>query len=126
MEIELLMKPDSNALFWNDDGDCIGDYESLSIYSKDDLVMVIKEINFDNNELKLWGWDFLWNAIIPCESGKISLEELASQFDWKKFNKQGIEFAKVIKKLLPNNVILKYSSPFEDRSIYRIDEMIIA
>ena len=33
--------------------DCIGDYESLSIYSKDDLVMVIKEINFDNNELKL-------------------------------------------------------------------------
>ena len=55
MEIELLMKPDANALFWNDDGDCIGDYESLSIYSKDDLVMVIKEINFDNNELKLWG-----------------------------------------------------------------------
>ena len=123
MEIELLMKPDANALFWDEDGTCVGDYESLSIYSNDGSV--IKEINFDNNELKLWGWNFLWDAIAPCESGEISREDLASQFDWETFNKKGIEFANAIKKLLPDNVILKYSSPFEDRSIHRIDEMII-
>ena len=46
----------------------------------------------------------------------MSIEEINSTFDWRSFHKEGIRFAIEIKKLLPENIFLKYSIPYEDRS----------
>jgi len=110
------MSPDAGALFYNDNkgdpdfGVVYGDDESISLPDSDE------ELQIGLPELSSWLSEYVNKVLIPCESGKISIEELNQTFDWKDFHKRGIKLAIATKKLLPDNVILKYSKPFEDYS----------
>lgn len=103
MEIE-----DAFSIFWNDDDLCIGDDSEVSLGNNKDIHFYIPD--FDE-----WANNYMYNALIPYEAGKISIEELNKTFDWKDFHKQGIAIAVEVKKLLPKNVVLKYVAPFEDQ-----------
>ena len=63
-----------------------------------------------------WLSEYMWQVCVPCESGKLSREELNKTFDWKSFHQTGIELAKEVRKRLPSFVTLIYQSPFEDVS----------
>ncbi len=99
------------------------DYEEL-IYDTDKEVCYYDEIYISENEiininipgLKEWLGKYVDEVLIPCESGKVTMEEINKIFDWKSFHEQGINFAKEIKKLLPSNIRLQYRAPFEDKS----------
>lgn len=139
----LKMEPDIFALFWNDDpsnwrwGFVYGDDESLAI-PKSDLEKSKSENKNENNDeddeikiefnsLKLSQWlsEYVNEVLIPCEGSEVSIEEINKTFDWKSFHKRGIRLAVAVKKLLPKNVVLKYSAPFEDRSGLFDDEIFI-
>ena len=104
MEIE-----DAFSIFWNEEDSCIGNDNKLTLKNG-------KDINFYIPDFYEWANNYMRNALIPCETGKISVEELNKTFDWKAFHKQGIAIAVKVKKLLPKNVVLKYASPFEEQS----------
>ena len=112
------MTLEANALFWDEDGCCIGDETSINLENG-------TEINYNIPGLQQWCGKYLWQCLVPIESGEVTKEELTKTFDWSEFHKKGIEFAKEVKKLLPENVILKYSAPFEDGSNFIKDDMII-
>ena len=67
----------------------------------------------------------MWQVLVPSESGKITLDEINKTFDWKSFHRQGIALAVEVKRLLPKKVVLKYSTPFEDRSAIFPNEVLI-
>ena len=110
------MSPDACALFYNDNngdtdfGVVCGDDESISLPDSDETFQI------DMPELSSWLSEYIDKILIPSESGQISIEKLNQTFDWKDFHKRGIKLAIAIKKLLPENVIIKYSRPFEDNS----------
>lgn len=108
-EIRIKMEPDAEALFWDEEGTAIGDTESISINDHYEVKLNIKG-------LQEWLWEYENQCLIPCESGKISLEDLNKTFDWKSFHERGLAFAAQVKKLLPLYTELIYCSPFEDRS----------
>ena len=99
------------------------DYEEL-IYDTDREVCYYDEIylsdngtiNLDIPGLKEWLGKYVEEVLIPCETGKTTIDGINKTFDWKTFHEQGIKFAKEVKKLLPENIRLKYSAPFEDHS----------
>lgn len=116
---DIVMAPDYGSVFicesGDDTGTTIGDEESITI---DD-----KTIEFNLPELQNWTSEYLWQVLVPCESGEKTIEEINEIFDWKDFHKRGLELAHKVKKLLPKNVRLRYASPFEDRSGIISDEM---
>ena len=118
------IEPDANALFWNDNesdedyGACIGDEKSLSIDGG-------RQIDLNIQGLSDWLSEYLWQVLAPCESGEMSLEELNKTFDWREYHKRGVAFAVQVKKLLPPNCVLKYSTPFEDKSGFIKEDLVI-
>ena len=60
-----------------------------------------------------WHSKYIDEILIPCETGKISLEVLNRGYDWNSFHKEGIKLASEIRKLLPENIELFYKTPFE-------------
>ena len=104
----LVFMPDYDQVFWRPDGTGCGNWESLSLENGD-------EIELNNLELKAWLEKYVDEALIPCASGKISTEELNTKFDWDSFHKQGLEFAKKVKEVLPKDIIIIYRFPFEDK-----------
>lgn len=105
----LKMEPeDSLSLFWDEEGTCIGNAEHISL--KDNTY------NLNFAELQNWADRYMWQVLVPSESGENTHEVINKTFDWKSFHRQGIEFAVEVKKLLPENVFLKYVTPFEDGS----------
>lgn len=131
----LKMEPDIFALFWNDNPDnwrwgfVYGDDESVS-FPKSDLENAENDddeirIEFNSPELSRWLSEYVNEVLIPCEAGEVSVEELNKTFDWKSFHRRGIRLAVAVKKLLPKNVVLKYSAPFEDRSSLLTGEILI-
>ena len=111
------MTPDACALLFNDNhndeeyGYVYGDDEGVSIHNDTN-----DEIQFNIPGLSDWVYSYVWQVLAPYESGEMSIEEINSTFDWRSFHKEGIRFAIEIKKLLPENIFLKYSIPYEDRS----------
>lgn len=103
------MQPDILNLFWDEEGTAIGDTESISINDH-------CEVKLSINGLQEWLLEYEHQCLIPCESGKISLEELNKTFDWKSFHERGLAFAAQVKKLLPLYTELIYCIPFEDIS----------
>lgn len=135
----LKMEPDIFALFWNDNPDnwrwgfVYGDDESVS-FPKSDLENIKNdeenkddeiEIEFNLPELSRWLSEYVNEVLIPCGGDEVSIEELNKTFDWKNFHKRGIRLAVEVKKVLPKNVVLKYSAPYEDRSGLLADEILI-
>lgn len=106
------------SIFWDDDDLCIGDDSEVSLGKN-------KDLNFNIPGFYDWANNYMYNALIPCEAGKISIEELNKTFGWKDFHKQGIAIAVEVKKLLPKNVVLKYVAPFEDQTGMLPDEVLI-
>lgn len=98
-------------------GEVIGDADSIKI--KDKL------INIGIPNLKHWLNTYVDSVLIPCESGDVTIDDINKTFDWKSFHEEGIKLANKIKQLLPDDVILKYSGPFEDRSEIIQGELII-
>ena len=114
----LKMEPeDSLSLFWDEEGICVGNAEHISL--KDDTY------NLNFAELQKWADRYMWQVLVPSESGKITLDEINKTFDWKSFHRQGIALAVEVKRLLPKKVVLKYSTPFEDRSAIFPNEVLI-
>ena len=117
------MEPDGNALFWDDNegdegwGFCIGDDEHLTLPGRD--------IDFNMPKLKEWLSLYVWQALVPCEAEETTPEKLRKTFDWRDFHKRGIALAVEVKKLLPQNCVLKYAAPFEDKSGLLPDEVLI-
>ena len=113
----LKMLPDACALLFNDKpydieyGYVYGDDEEVSIHNDTN-----DEIQFNIPGLSDWVYSYVWQVLAPYESGEMTIEELNTTFDWKSFHKEGIQFAIEIRKRLPENVFLKYSTPFEDGS----------
>ena len=108
---------DSLSLFWDIEGTCVGNAEHISL--KNDTY------NLKFAELQKWADSYMWQVLVPSESGEITLEETNKIFDWKSFHKQGIAIAVEVKRLLPKDVVLKYSTPFEDRSAIFPNEVLI-
>ena len=114
----LKMEPeDSLSLFWDDEGICVGNAEHISL--KDDTY------NLNFAELQKWADSYMWQILAPSESGEITLEEINKTFDWKSFHRQGIALAVEVKRLVPKDVVLKYSTPFEDGSGILPNEVLI-
>lgn len=114
----LKMEPeDSLSLFWDIEGTCVGNAEHISL-KKDTY-------NLNFAELQKWADRYMWQVLVPSESGKITLDEINKTFDWKSFHRQGIALAVEVKRLLPKKVVLKYSTPFEDRSAIFPNEVLI-
>ena len=105
----LKMELDGGGLFWNQDGTCIGNVETLTLDDSKDI-----KLNVDG--LQQWANNYMCNVLVPSESGEITIEQINKTFNWKLFHRQGIELAVEVKKLLPKNVFLKYVTPFEDES----------
>lgn len=107
--ISIKMEPDAQNLFWNEEGESIGNAESLLVNEHYDI-----KLNIEG--LQEWLSEYENQCLIPCESGTITLEELNKTFDWESFHKRGLAFAAQVKRYLPICVELIYYSPFEDRS----------
>lgn len=122
----LKMEPDGYGLFWDDNegtpdyGNLLDDSYNLVIHSESDI-----EISIDILGAEDWLYEFDRQVLYPCERGKITVEEINKTFDWKAFHRQGIAIAVEVKKLLPKNIVLKYSKPFEDRSGIIPNEILI-
>lgn len=107
--------PDTScSLFWQEDGTCCGDADSLSYGDEHS-----DETNIDLNipGLREWLEEYMWRCLVPREAGEITPDELNRTFDWKDFHKRGLALlAAQVKKLLPPNVELLYCKPYEDAS----------
>ena len=96
MRCEILMSPDyGNALFWDERGCNIGNFNSL-------LISVLgKEVDLTGvNGLKEWFLEW------ECESLYCSNHWIDSQ--WKEWWERGLKLAKEIEALMPENVDLLY------------------
>lgn len=110
------MRPeDSSSLFWDGEGICIGGAEYLTLYDSSEYENGTS-IGLHVPGLQEWLDEYMWQCLVPCESGTISIEELSKSFNWEKFHKQGVALALEVKKLLPPEVSLIYEPPFEDKS----------
>ena len=106
---------DSFSLFWDEESICIGGAEYLTLYDSSEYENGTT-IELHVPGLQEWLDEYMWQCLVPCESGKISIEELSKSFNWEKFHKQGVALALKVKKLLPPEVSLIYEPPFEDKS----------
>lgn len=114
---------DSFSLFWDEEGDCIGGAEYLTLYDSSEYENGTS-IELHIPGLQEWLDEYMWQCLVPCESGTISIEELSKSFNWEKFHKQGVALALEVKKLLPPEVSLIYEPPFEDKSGTMNEEVI--
>lgn len=94
------MSPDyGDALFWDEDGGCIGDYNTIQIDEDND------EIDIDlSNILGLKEWYYDWKTESLYQPHHWTDEQ------WREWWANGLEFAKSVNKLLPDNVKLNYFS----------------
>ena len=99
---------DCDVFLYDEKGRCYGNGDFITVENK--------EINLSILGVDSWLSEYMWQVCVPCESGKLSREELNKSFDWKSFHQTGIELAKEVKKRLPSWVSLIYKSPFEDVS----------
>lgn len=102
------MLPDyGNALFWDDDGCCIGSCTSLFIEEEG------KEIEVKLDTVKrLVTWYNEW------ETESLYQTHQWTDLQWKQWWQRGLDIAKNIKQLLPKNVELHYFSL--EKPIWRI------
>lgn len=94
--MKILMYPDyANALFWDEEDCCIGGYDEVCI----------GEITIDLScisGLKDWFREWEGNTLYPAKSRTDS--------QWREWWEKGVDFAKAINQLLPDNVWLSYFS----------------
>ena len=107
-EYILYMYPDCFDFLIDEEGDVHG--------AGGDVTIENQEIDVSIPGMDEWLSEYMWQVLVPCETGEISKEELNKTFDWKSFHQTGIELAKEVKKRLPPYVTLIYKSPFEDIS----------
>lgn len=100
MKNKIRMLPDyGNALFWDDDGCCIGSCTSLFIEEEG------KEIEVKLDTVKrLVTWYNEW------ETESLYQTHLWTDLQWRCWWQRGLDIAKNIKQLLPKNVELHYFS----------------
>lgn len=115
-QIIIRMEPDYESLFIFEKGNDASATAGETIGTDEYVKINGQTIYFQNPELKEWNKQYVQKVLIPCESGKKTIEEINRTFDWQEFHKTGIRLAMEIKKQLPSNVVLTYSAPFEDRS----------
>lgn len=60
-----------------------GDEESIEINSLN--------IKLDIPDLQKWTSEYLWQVLVPCESGEKKIEEINKTFDWKDFHERGLK-----------------------------------
>lgn len=108
MKNKIRMLPDyGNALFWDDDGCCIGSCTSLFIEEEG------KEIEVKLDTVKrLVTWYNEW------ETESLYQTHQWTDLQWKQWWQRGLDIAKNIKQLLPKNVELHYFSL--EKPIWRI------
>mgnify|MGYP007053697430 CR=1 FL=1 len=108
MKNKIRMLPDyGNALFWDDDGCCIGSCTSLFIEEEG------KEIEVKLDTVKrLVTWYNEW------ETESLYQTHQWTDLQWKQWWQRGLDIAKNIKQLLPKNVELHYFSL--EKLIWRI------
>ena len=94
------MEPDyGNALFWDEEGCCIGGCDSFSIgVDGNEVVIDLSGIS----GLKEWFYNWNNKTIYPTNPW--------SDLQWREWWEKGIEFAKIVNQLLPDNVELNYFS----------------
>ena len=100
MKNKIRMLPDyGNALFWDDDGCCIGSCTSLFIEEEG------KEFEIKIDTIKvLVTWYNEW------ETESLYQTHQWTDLQWKQWWQRGLDIAKNIKQLLPKNVELHYFS----------------
>lgn len=103
---KIYMSPDYEELFWDEEDCGIGNSETL--YINDDLEIILKI-----DGLTDWISKYVDEILIPCATGKISLDEFNKKYDWNSFHKEGIRLAYEVRKVLPDNIELFYKTPFE-------------
>lgn len=94
------MEPDyGNALFWDKEGSCIGGCDSLFVDVDDN------EIVIDLSDIKgLKEWFNEW------ENKTLYFTNPWTDLQWREWWEKGVEFAKAVNQLLPDNVELSYFS----------------
>ena len=99
-EVGVLMLPDyGEALFWDEEGCCIGGYDDIYIGEDGN------EITIDLSGiggLKEWFHEWDSKTLYPTPPWTDS--------QWREWWEKGVEFAKVVNRLLPDNVELNYFS----------------
>lgn len=103
-KIKILMSPDyANALFWdvdgiwNAEGCCIGGYDEIYLGEDgEEITIDLSKIN----GLKEWFIDWDNKTIYPTNPWTDS--------QWREWWAKGLEFAKAVNELLPDNIELKY------------------
>lgn len=99
MMYKILMKPDyGEALFWNEEGCCIGGYDVIYIGEDGNETAI-----YLSSIIGLKEWFHEW------DSNTLYLTHWTDS-QWRIWWKRGMEFAKVVNQLLPNNVVLEYFS----------------
>lgn len=100
MRHKILMNPDyANALFWDEEGCCIGGYDEICIGEEGNEVTI--DLSCISG-LKEWFTEWDHNTAYP------TIPWTDSQ--WRDWWAKGVEFAKAINLLLPDNVELNYFS----------------
>lgn len=98
--IKVLMSPDyGDALFWDEEGCCIGDYDKIYI-GEDGEEISIDLSGIDG--LKKWFIDWDEETLYHTNHWKDS--------QWRGWWARGVELAKAVNELLPDNVELRYFS----------------
>ncbi len=105
-----IFEPDYDQLFY-DPEEGYSYYDTIYLSAEKQI-----ELNINIPGLQDWLNTYINEVLIPCAAGKITLEDLNKNFDWKSFHERGMEIAKEIKKQLPSNIRLQYRAPFEDKS----------
>ena len=99
-KIKILMLPDyADALFWDEEGCCIGGYDTIWLGEDNN------EIEIDLSSIKgLKEWFVEWDVETLSQTHHWTDEQ------WREWWAKGVELAKAVNKLLPDNVYLDYFS----------------
>ena len=100
MKYKVLMQPDyGNALFWDEEGCCIGGCDSFSIgVDGNEITIDLSGVN----GLKKWFQEWDSKTLYPTTPW--------TDEQWRDWWEQGLEFAKTVNQLLPADVELSYFS----------------
>lgn len=94
------MKPDyGNALFWDEEGSCIGGCDSLFVDVDDNEIVIDLS---DISGLKKWYYDW--------KNKTKNFTNPWTDLQWREWWEKGVEIAKIVNQLLPDNVDLNYFS----------------
>ena len=108
MNYRLTMYPDyGDALLWDENGVCCGGARFVALYEDYETEVDLRSIE------GLSDWLAEWEVYEDIMLGFKDLPQVRPE-QWKSWNSRGLDFAKAIKRLLPDDVDILYRCSYSD------------